>query len=251
MTAYLTEQKQWDKLINYILSHDEPIGWDTEFDGVDFDNGDNCIGRSILDVWSLALYDGEYHPRGYRTARACVLPAVALPYFKPVLSNTKIKKAAHNASVDVHTAWNVGVDVTGVIDTLSLARYVLPGRMLYGLDVLGRELLDIGKFIKFKDLFSEPVMKTEVVKKCWCDVPNCKKRKYPHEKYYESVLVETKKRSLIACADVGPTHPKWNDKLEYSAQDAVLALSLYDYLITKLEKKTYENPFEYSNPKGI
>ncbi len=246
--TYLTKKKEWNKLIDYILTEKEPIGWDTEFDGVDFSGGDNCVNKSRLDVWSIALFDGGFHPRGYSTAVGYVLPAEAITYFSPVLTNPDLKKIAHNATVDIHTAFNSGVDVVGVIDTLGMFRWLYPGRMLYGLDVLGREFLDDSKFVKFKDLCSEPIFleEDEEVKLCVCGEEDCRKRKLPmHLKYTvkQRVLVEQKERKIIPISEIGPLDPRWKTKEEYTAQDPVLSLCLYDFACRRLKKKNYDNPF--------
>lgn len=246
MGKYLDTPRQWDAVIKHILDKREPIGWDTEFDGVDFDAGDNCMHKSKLDVWSLAVFDGGYHPRGYRTSRACVLPACALSYFATILSDENIKKYAHNSTVDVHTAWNAGVDVLGVLDTLSMVRWMFPGRLLNGLDVLGREFLDDSKFMSFRDLCGRPIFVEKDVeyKYCSCGEDGCRKRK-GHVKSIQIVkeLVETKKYEYVPISSIGPDDPKWLPKLDYAGQDSVLALGLGDYLSNKMRAFHYENPF--------
>lgn len=251
MSIYVDSEAKWRKLVDYIYEHKEPIGLDSEFTDVDFDSGDNCVGRAKLDVWSIALGTGELHPRGYETARGYVLPRESLATFKDLLEDESIIKAAHNSTVDVHTFFNDGVDVRGVVDTLHLCRFAYPGRFKYGLDVLSREFLDESKFMSFNDLCSVPAFKTKQVKikKCACGEDGCRKRKasggLSHDKYViiEDVDVEHG-TTTIPISDITHTSLRWNDKVEYAGQDAVLALELYDFTCRKLRKLTYDNPFK-------
>ncbi len=245
MSRYLPTKKEWSKLIKHIESSNEPIGFDTEFTGVDFDAGNNCVGRAILDVWSLAIFTGELHPRGYERATGYTLPRQSLSTFTGILNNESIVKAAHNAIVDIHTCFNAGVDVTGIVDTLHMCRFAFPGKFKYGLDALGKELLDESKFTSFKDLCSVPAFRTKQVKvkKCECGEDGCRKRK-GHTKYI--VIEEVDEEfgvDLIPLDSIVPGHNRWFDKVDYAAQDAVLALELYDYTVRKLKRLSYENPF--------
>lgn len=247
MVSYIDSFSRAKEVHDFIISKDiKEIGLDSEFDGVDFDNGDNCVLRSVLDVWSIALFDGGLHPRGYSTSKGVVLSRSVLPVFADILGDVNVKKYAHNSSVDVHTFNNDGVDVLGVVDTLQLARFTFPERFKYGLDDLGKEFLDIGKFISFKELCTEPVIEERIVevKTCSCGIEGCRKRK-GHTKTVEEILepYETKKRVRIDIGTIKPGDYRWNTKLEYAAQDAVIALCLGDYCNRKLKKITYDNPF--------
>lgn len=248
MSKYLSTPDEWKTLIDYIYEDGRPIGWDTEFTGVDFDAGENCVGRSVLDVWSIGLYTGELHPRGYERAKGFVLPAEALAFFKDLLEDESVKKAAHNSTVDVHTAFNAGVDVRGVVDTLHLCRFAFPGRFRYGLDALAREFLDEQKFTSYTELCSIPkhVEKEFKVRYCSCGVEGCRKRK-GHEKVdaIETRLVE-QGTILIPISMITPGTPRWPLKRKYAAQDAVLALGLLDFTMRKLKRLKYDNPFRDS-----
>lgn len=245
MTLYLDKPAQWHKLVDHIYASKEPIGFDTEFTGVDFDAGNNCVGRSILDVWSLAIFNGELHPRGYERAVGYVLPRQSLEHFKKLLEDESVIKAAHNAIVDIHTMYNAGSDVLGIVDTLHLCRFAFPGKFKYGLDALSKEFLDESKFMSFDDLCSIPAFRTKQVKvkKCDCGEEGCRKRK-GHNKYI--VIEEVDEEfgtELIPLDSIVPGHERWNDKVSYAAQDAVLALELLDYTKRKLGRLYYENPF--------
>lgn len=251
---YIESKPDAQKIVDYIIRKDEPIGFDTEFEGVDFDEGDNCVGRAVLDVWSLAVFDGGYSPRGFRTAKGVVISREALPWFSSILENKGIKKYAHNAVVDVHTCFNCGIDVVGVIDTLSLVRFVIPGRLKNGLDILAKEYLDDSKFEHFKTLFTEPIFEDRAVEYKWCpycerlgedEARSCRRRKSPHLRYsrVEMVSHETRGRKLIPISSVRPGHPLWERYKAYAAQDSVLALELGDFLVNKAKEKKYDNPF--------
>jgi DNA polymerase I-like protein with 3'-5' exonuclease and polymerase domains len=245
VTKYLNKPEEWQTLINYIYEDRRPFGFDTEFTEVDFNAGENCVGRSVLDVWSIGLYTGELHPRGYEKAKGFVLPSEALSFFKTLLEDESIKKPAHNSTVDVHTCYNAGVDVRGIIDTLHLCRFVFPGRFKYGIDALSREFLDEQKFTSYGELCSIPkhVEKEVTVRRCECGVDGCRKRK-GHTKYdtTETILIE-QGTVEIPISMIQPGSPRWLQKKKYAAQDAVLALELYDFAVRKLKRLKYDNPF--------
>jgi 3'-5' exonuclease len=247
-SKYLGTEKQWGKLLDFIYRDNLPVGWDTEFEGVDFDAGNNCVGTSRIDMWSVALFTGELHPRGYEIATGYVLPPESIGFFKEFLEDASIIKPAHNSTVDVHTMYNVDVDVSGVVDTLHLCRFAFPGKFRYGLDALAKEYLDESKFMSFSDLVAVPayVDKQVKVKKCVCGEEGCRKRKGDHTKYTEFETVQAQKGTTnIAISSIRPGHVKWDSYVQYAGQDAVLALELYDYTSKKLRKLNYENPFRF------
>lgn len=231
------------------------MGLDSEFDGVDFANGDNCVGRSVLDVWSLAVPDEKkgLHPRGYMQSRGVVLSRSVLPIFKGILEDASIKKFAHNSTVDVHTFNNHGVDVVGVINTLTLARFTFPERFKYGLDDLSKEFLDDAKYVHYEDMCSEPIFEWEEWDEvyCSCGQEGCRKRKprneggtwVVHDKITEHKreYLPTKKMQTIPISSITPLSKRWTEKLNYAACDAVLAHNLGDYCNRKLKQMTYDN----------
>ena len=245
---YLQNKRDWTKLFDFILKNEQTIGWDTEFTGVDFDNGDNCVGRSKLDVWSVAIPNGVLHPRGYENATGYILPRESLDHSLVIeFFKSPILKPAHNAIVDIHTIENCGLVVENVLDTLHLSRFLLPGRFKYGIDVLGKELLGVGKFISYKELCEEPniVVEQQKVKRCICGEEGCRKRK-GHDKFFviEDVDVQRGYRT-VPISDIRPGDSKWQLKVDYAGQDAVLAFCLADFLIKKAKKLNYENPFRF------
>jgi DNA polymerase I-like protein with 3'-5' exonuclease and polymerase domains len=235
--TFLETTPKWKKLLQH-LEQQEVVGIDSEFEGVDFSNGDSCVGKARVDVWSIAWFDDGYNARGYNTADGVVLPAEALPYFKDYLENPKYKKVAHNSSVDVHAMYNSGVDLQGVVNTLTLARWVLPGRISYSLENLCTDYLGVGKSDSFEDIFSytiyEDVVKSRKVRMCSCGEVGCRKRK-GHDKI-DSVEEYSKPKKAgtgyVPLSAVRPGHSLWERYLEYARVDAIRALELYDYLST-------------------
>lgn len=235
---FLDTPDKW-KALAARLERETVIGADSEFEGVDFDNGDSCVNLAKIDVYSLAVLTQKWHPRGYHIAQGCVLPVESLPYLKPVLENPKITKAMHNSNVDVHAFYNHGIDVQGVVNTLSLARWIRPGRMTYNLDDLSKDYLGAGKAYSFKELFIinniERINKPKKIKACMCGVKGCRKRSFPeHHKFEETTdnWVERKAgKSVIPLHTVRPGHELWEKYVKYALTDALRAVELYDYLV--------------------
>jgi DNA polymerase I-like protein with 3'-5' exonuclease and polymerase domains len=245
MIKYLATEKEWGKLLDYILRSRGPTGLDSEFSGVDFKSGQSCPDKARIHVWSLAVADGGYSPRGFDTAVGAVLPAEAIPFFRGYFEDAGIVKYAHNSPVDVHAFYNSGVDVLGVVNTLSLARWVYPGRLTQSLDSLSRDYLGTGKIISFKELVTIPAYVTKMVevKDCDCGAARCRKRK-GHTKTIRLEAIEVEKGTAqIPLEDIIPGHFRWPILVEYAGQDAVMAFCLGDYLNRVAEKKEIYIPW--------
>lgn len=242
---YLDKPEQWEKLCDYIIKNKLTTGLDSEFTGVDFKAGQSCPSRAQIHVWSVGIPTGDLNPRGYREAVGVVLPGAAIEVFRDYLENPRLIKFAHNSPVDVHAFYNAGVDALGVINTLSLARWVYPNRLTQSLDSLARDYLGKSKFISFKELVTEPnyVEKEIQVKYCSCGVEGCRKRK-GHDKLLrtEYVIVEKGTRQ-IPLDSIVPGHKRFDVLREYAGQDAVLAFEIADYLIGQARKKEIEVPW--------
>ena len=250
---FLDKPSQWKELRERLLRQ-TVIGLDSEFYGVDFSEGQSCVNLATIDVWSVAISSGVCHPRRYHTAKGCVLPFDAIHYLHDVLVNPDIKKACHNSGVDRHAFLNAGVRVKGIVNTLSMARWIVPGRETYNLDDLSKDLLGSGKADSFQELFVRD--KIELVnipkksKKCFCGLVGCRKRKFPHDTKIEVDIdnwVEKKTgKYIIPLYEVRPGHELWERYVKYAKVDAIRALELYDYLYrrgndTKVEILWYEN----------
>lgn len=247
---FLTKRSQWIGLVDYVRSQPEQLmGLDSEFEGVNFDAGDSCVNRADIVVFSVGVLTGQLHPRGYFRSVGSVLPvdALAEPLVKELLEDPNVIKPAHNSNVDVHAFYNKGVDCKGVVNTLSFARWVFPGRLTYNLDDLGVDLLGEGKTESFFDLLRIPkyenIPKQKIAKKkaCACGEVGCRKRKprdgvihdkTPYEEIEEYVIEKRVGWNFISqkeiIADVN--HPLRARYLAYAQRDATLAVSLYDYL---------------------
>lgn len=250
--AYLGTEKEWAELARYLTEdYAGPIGLDSEFEGVNFAEGDSCVNKADITVWSLAVLSEVLDPRGFLRGRGCVLPRSALAFrpFTQILESPRLK-VLHNSNVDVHAFYNAGVDLDGVVNTLSLARWMMPARLTYNLDDLGVDVLGQGKTEGFNDLFRYPniiqVEKKKTVKRCSCMSEGCRLRKaryvpeldifVEHNKYEVTEVELVDKQdgwkfiSQYEVCKAGPDHPLWNRYIAYAQRDAVLAVELYDYL---------------------
>ncbi len=253
---FLDTPERWKKLLA-VLEKESVIGLDSEFEGVDFSSGQSCVNLAKIDVFSVAVLTSKWHPRGYHEAKGCVLPKEAIPYFKDVLENPKILKAAHNSNVDVHAFYNAGVDCQGVVNTLSLARWIRPGRLLYNLDDLCYDYLGVGKADSFKDIFViddiQMVNKPKKVKVCLCGVEKCRKRTYPEHHKWEELrdnFVEKKVGTkTIPLHTVRPGHELWERYVKYALVDAIRAVELYDFLVRLGERIEVDIPWYKNEPK--
>lgn len=241
MRNWLDKPAEWDEIVR-IIRKKGLCGLDSEFTGVDFKNGDSCVNKAQIHVWSVAVLTDQIHPRGYRVARGAVLPRAALSYgpIVDLLQDPSILKPAHNSNVDVHAFYNAGVDVQGIINTLGLYRWMFPGRMTFNLDDIGTDYLGVGKTESFDDLFRYPnmitVLKDKKVKVCDCGEDKCRKRK-GHTKTEIVIQEEVDKQAGWAYADqslVVPGHPLWERYEAYARRDAVLAASAYDYALRQI-----------------
>lgn len=219
----------------------EPVGFDTEFYGVDV-GAQSCFGRARVHLLSVAVKRNPrvILPRGYDLADPAVLSSAALQHqgFRTWLEDCDAKKVIHNAPVDVHSVASDGINTRGFINSLALARWAWPDRARgsgFTLDSLGMDLLGVGKPESFKELFQEDYeirrstfRKAEV---CECGEKCGKRRTTPghsrHEEVVETVHTRIGQRP-VALESVIPGHPLWERALKYSAQDAVLALGVYD-----------------------
>ncbi len=227
----------------------DAVGFDTEFYGVDI-GSQSCYGLARLHLISVAVkrYPHVLSPRGYMVADAAVLPATALEDLKGWLEDPEAVKVIHNAPVDIHTVNNAGVSIGGSINSLSLARWAWPERARgagFTLDALGRDLLGVGKTEDFRELFQEDYVEMRSTwrkeTRCECGAVPCRRRQTTsgHNRIEEMVetVHERPARRPVPLQSVGPGHPLWERTLRYSAQDAVLALGVYDLAQTALKVK--------------
>lgn len=235
---YASDAADWERVAARLRTKGA-FGLDTEFSGVDL-RSESCVRRARVHVWSVAVATGRLHPRGYPITAGVVLPADALscPAIVGVLNDPKITKYVHNLPVDSHTLANHGIDLQGAVNTLSMARWMLPGIASYGLKDLmplfGRRPLG-----DFKELFRKPkrIPKVNKIREkgCSCGEEGCRKRKGPHEKWekvrHEIEWIE-KGFEPIPLTEIVPGHDLWDTLLKYAGEDAMAALELACWLPT-------------------
>jgi hypothetical protein len=168
-----------------------------------------------------------------------------------VLEDPDIIKVAHNSPVDIHTAGNHGVRCAGVVNTVSLARWVLPERTStgagYGLKnlmpLVGRTPLGTYKDTMTMEEYYE-TSKEKSRKVCSCGVEGCRKRK-GHVKTEERWTEFTghRREVQVPLEDVGPGHPLWDRLRVYAAEDAEAAVELYERLRLLGRARQRPNPF--------
>lgn len=233
------------------------IGFDTEFYGVEVGK-ESTVARGVCHVASLAWREGgeRLHPRGFYVPRAAVVSRAVVTECRPfreLFRNPGLVFLAHNAPVDVHVFKNEGIEVLNYVNTLTTARWVLPGRARGGgftLDALGEDILGEGKADAFRDIVSERVedhrVTTKLIKRCACGVAGCRKLSKPlHTKHVETQEIREPfwVEREIPLREIVPGHPRWGRLLPYAARDAVLAHCLYQVLMQQMRKTAREVPW--------
>jgi hypothetical protein len=258
---YLDRPDQWDALATLLKK--SVAGLDSEFYNCDLSRNstETTTGRAIVHVWSVALSTRTFHPRGYHLAQSYVLPAAALFHqgLQDWLCGAEYEKWAHNKGMEIHAIENtwrlsgVQLRVLGVRDTLSLARWVHPARVVpgqggYALDQLGLDLLDRGKTEGFEEILSVPNVvsierrKTNHRNVCECGAVPCRRRGTGHvrsrvttvDRWNEDVVRGTR---LLPLDSVGPGHELWERLVAYSGVDAELAIELKEKLLAELKER--------------
>lgn len=247
---YLDRLDQWEALASLLMSTKGPVAFDTEYL---ISDGQTPAHRSSLHVWSVA-WPGttRLNPRGVQAAVAAVLPRTALtsPGLQAWLAGP-YDKWAHNAGVDRHAIDNLGVRIASVRDSLSLARWVYPGRVAPGpgftLDALGRDLLGPGggKTEDFVALTSRLVTETRYRSRtdraCECGAKPCRQRQSTPGHARREVVTQTPytvdRTERFPLTDIVPGHERWDRLLAYSAQDALVGCELVQVLLPQAQTR--------------
>ena len=174
-------QSDWSAIDTEYWEVDGSGHWAPEYDVRRY----SPLGRTRVFLWSVAIPTGAVTARGTGVS-GVVLPAEALgfPAIRSWLCSTR-PKYAHNAAAEHHALLNHGIQVGGLQNTLSLARWYLPGRTAYSLDSLGEEILGEGKTEDFRSLFHEEGTRMESkwksrdIRYCVCGSNKCRKRTLP------------------------------------------------------------------------
>lgn len=229
MTTYADGPEAWNKVVAAVRAAGI-CGLDTETYGHDI-RKTSAPYRARIHVWSLAVLTPKLHPRGHHIAAGVVLPVVALDYppIREMLEDPTVKKVAHNAPHDIHSMKNHDIEVRGWVDSLPWARVLLTDFLRHGLKTLcclvGRRLC------KYKEVVSMLMDVPVNGRGCSCGVEGCKKktsRKGVHERVdvvrYVEKIVELPLETIV------PGHALWLGLVEYAAEDAVVAIELFDYM---------------------
>lgn len=250
MAIWVGTEAEADRAIQAIRGH-ETAGYDSEFYGVDLDS-ESCVGRSKVDVFSIAVPTSTLKPLGYYEPTAWVFEGglITTSSVRSYLEDPGYRKVIHNRPVDEHSARNAGVRIRGGLCTLNMARFVYPERANlprgnYDLDSICRWRVDRGKTESFDGLFGydayEPFTAEAPANFCLaCSDFGCKKKKAPHDNkvvQIRSVTRQKKVRRHVHLPDVRPGHELFERYLEYAAVDAVLAYILYSMMLIDAQKE--------------
>jgi hypothetical protein len=235
--VYAGTEADWDRVAARLFraaEAGEPIGLDSEFFGLDVTKESCAGGRARIHVWSVAVFTGKLSPRGHRRAAGVTLPAAALehPGLVTLLEDPGLVKAVHNLPVDHHALATSGVRLGGGVNTLSIARWVWPGRAAdgsgFGLKSLMRPILGRTPIGDFRDVLSLPATTWEMEnkkrvrglwRKEWPDGSITWMREHP----LQEVHPEREGPGFVWRA-----HPLWDRLVPYAAEDAECALELLD-----------------------
>jgi hypothetical protein len=220
-------------------------GYDSEYSGVDV-SSQSCVGRSKIDVFSIATQTSNLNPIGYLEPQSWVFDGalVTTPAVRGYLEDSAYCKVIHNRTVDEHTARNAGVRIRGGLCTLNMARWVYPWRANlvrgnFDLDSICKWRVGRGKTEEFDALFGyddyEPFEAEATANFCLaCQDFGCKKKKAPHDQKEPRARIVTRKkkvRRILELAGIRPGHPLFERYLVYAAVDAELALILYQMML--------------------
>lgn len=250
MTTWLDTEAGWADLAADAERSGAPVGWDTETYGHNVKESSPAF-RARVDVWSLGVARWRRGVTAAPVYEGYVLPADALRRgpLRALLESPRVVKVAHNARHDLHAAANEGVTVAGVTDTLETARLAYPGLPSYTLKALRVAVLGKPAREGFRDLTRpEPVRRDRARVVCVCGKSGCRRKSEGHVQWTETVTTWTKGVPVPVEAIV-PGHPRWTEKLEYAAEDAVDAPELWwalrarvDRLATTLPPLPWEAP---------
>lgn len=213
MAKYLDTPEEWDRL--GLDSHPEMwMGLDSETDGHDVKES-SPAHRARIDVFSVGLATGRVAPRGYEVYEGYVLPERAL-WYEPIRRGLHEGRwVLHNSNHDRHALKRYGIELTRVYDTLEACRLLWPGHFGYGLKKLRGDLLGKSERDGYTDLVTEIVGVTKTGK--W-------------------------RTERIGIRDIGPTHEKWQAKVDYAGEDAVDAPELRSLCLKRAAELAYKLP---------
>jgi len=156
---WIIDNPQKLDLLIQTIGNEPIVAIDTETVGVD-PTEESAVGKGRIFCWSLAYSEPALgrNLRGQHRAQGVFLPAWGpwglhlLKELKPWLESESAQKVGHNLwGFDRHIFRNHGIDLAGIVDTLTLSRLNDPGGR-HGLKLLMKELLGY-EFSDYKELF--------------------------------------------------------------------------------------------------
>ena len=224
----------------------DPVGWDSETHGHDVTET-TAPHRARVHVWSLGVLTATRHPRGHRVASGAVFPLEAMMSgpLREALEDPGVVKVAWNAPHDVHSAGNHGVTVRSAVDGLQRLRVLRPDLPRHGLksvcSLVGRTLTPFETVLTMDEWHWAPGTC------CACEAPDhvwwcspqkvgslgeerkgCRRRSDGHSRV--ACLLPKHGPRLQALESVVPGHPLHPGLVTYSAEDAVTAVELDDWM---------------------
>jgi hypothetical protein len=173
--TWLLEPEKWTALGERLQTIGE-FALDTET----YDQPDKTSPqyRAKVHCWSIGVLTSRKHPRGYSIATGVVLPAAALENaaIRRALSDSRVRKWAHNAPHDYHSIVNAGVEVNGLEDTLQWLRVAVPGMKQYGLKAASQWALGKAPRPTFKEVTGHLVTRR---RSTWKSITRCVCGKVP------------------------------------------------------------------------
>lgn len=265
---YIDNPELWPKLAERLRAAGE-FGFDTETYGQP--DKTSPQHRSKIHCWSVGVLTDKVSSRGYRRAVGVVVPRAGLdhPDIRAVFSDRFIKKWAHNAPHDYHSAVNEGIEINNIEDSLQWARVVVPGVGDYGLKGMEQWALGLPERPSFLDMvkYIGPVVRVtaKTMKGCVCGAQPCRQRsnkeflddtgcyrnhtrvtwrKFTPTTRQVELRYEVTRFVPGAClaelvwpvpgsdkpAVISKSYDRWQEWLDYSLSDAVHGIEVVDWL---------------------
>lgn len=254
--VYLDKPEQWADFAGR-LRKARVFGIDSEFWGTDL-RKESTVGTARVHVWSVAIRRQRRTPRGFHDCYGFVLPAAALehPELRAVLEDPSVRKAAHNANVDIHALANAGVSLRGVINTLPLARWTWPGLGVFDLKTLMMTKLGRAPVCEYLDVVSDEreitvtKERTRKVTTCSCGVAGCRLRNghtKSKEPRTETISKQKIEKFQIPLAEIVPGHRRFELLVDYAAEDAIAAVQVLE--LAQLEPEPAEFPAAFGSAR--
>lgn len=255
---YVDEPSKWPILAEHLRRAGE-FGYDTETYGQP--DKTSPAWRAKVHCFSIGVLTKIKTQWGYHKAVGVVCPVDAFTCRElvDVFTDPTINKWAHNAPHDYHSTVNMGVDIRGLHDSLQWFRVAYPGRNGYGLKQIAQWALGYGPRPTFTEMVTyanlEVTARGRVEKGCVCGVKPCHQRSnkqfladdgvYCYHtrvtwKRFTPISKVVDRRYEVTDFYKGATlkplrwnnasHDRWEEWLNYSAEDAIQGIEAVDWL---------------------